>query len=70
AKYSVALSYYYFDGIEELYPKDKWIYLKKETTKHSYGITKNLKIANKPKAEELLILNYEPKRSLYNRIIK
>jgi len=60
-KGSVMISYYYFDGIYDLYPKDKWIYLEKEIAKFSYGITKNSKSTSRPVGKELLILNYEPK---------
>lgn len=51
AKYSVMVSYYYFDGIEELYPPNKWKYLRFGKTKHSS--------LYKSKSEELLILNYD-----------
>jgi DNA adenine methylase len=55
----IMLSYYYFDGIEDLYPKKKWKYLEFDKTKHSYGITMNSKNKERPKSTELLLLNYE-----------
>jgi DNA adenine methylase len=48
------LSYYYFDGIEELYPKDKFHYFSKEFSKSS----SNKK--NKDKGTEIIICNYNP----------
>lgn len=55
----VILSYYYFDGIEDLYPKDKWKYIEVEQTKCSKGITNNSKSKEKPKSIELIIMNYK-----------
>jgi DNA adenine methylase len=46
------LSYYYFNGIEELYPKDKFYYFKKEFTKTSSK--------NADKGEEIIICNFNP----------
>ena len=55
----IIVSYYYFDGIEQLYPKDKWKYIEIQQTKHSvYSIT------TRPYAPELLILNYEPTKNI------
>lgn len=56
----VYLSYYYFQGIEELYPKDKWVYYKKNTKKGA--ITKDGK---RPSATELLLVN----RALQYRLV-
>jgi DNA adenine methylase len=58
----IIVSYYPFDGIEQLYPKDRWIYITKTVTKHSGIFT--LKDEKKKKANELLILNYEPEKNL------
>lgn len=55
----IILSYYYFDGIEDLYPKKKWKYLEFDKTKYLYGLTMNSKNKERPKSTELLILNYE-----------
>ncbi len=54
AKYSVAISYYYFDGIEELYPKNKWNYL-------SYEITNRVpkSYQHRTRKKELLLTNYQ-----------
>lgn len=51
AKYSAMVSYYYFDGIEELYPPNKWKYLRFSKIKTSSPY--------RAKSEELLILNYD-----------
>lgn len=56
AKYSVMLSYYYFDGIEDLYPKGKWYYYSFGKVKHSYGVKEG---GARPRSTELLLLNYE-----------
>jgi DNA adenine methylase len=49
-----ALSYYYFDGIEDLYPKNKFNWIKKEFNKEA-GWKKNVIVK---KGIELLIMNY------------
>jgi len=55
----IIVSYYYFDGIEQLYPKDKWKYIEIQQPKDSvYSIT------TRPYATELLILNYEPTKNI------
>ena len=46
------LSYYYFNGIEEFYPKDKFYYFEKEFTKTSSKERK--------KGVEILITNFNP----------
>jgi len=52
---SVMVSYYYFPELEEMYPRDKWSYTKVTKIKHSSRSNKK----EKPRAEELLILNYD-----------
>ena len=52
---SVMVSYYYFPELDEMYPKDKWHYTKVTKTKYSSRSNKK----EKPRAEELLILNYD-----------
>ncbi|MEM2121755.1 MAG: DNA adenine methylase [Candidatus Woesearchaeota archaeon] len=57
ARYSVALSYAYFDGIEDLYPKNKWRY-------YEFLVYKCVpKKVNEKRNffRDLLIVNYEPK---------
>lgn len=51
AKYSVMVSYYYFDGVEELYPPGRWHYHRFEKIKFSG--------ANEDRVVELLITNYD-----------
>jgi len=51
------LSYYDFPELEEIYPSDKYIYTRKEYTKSSSD-----QRGHKPKAIEVLIMNYENKR--------
>lgn len=62
-KSSIMISYYYFDGIEELYPKEKWNYYSYDRSLSSQKCTK----AKRKKITELLILNYNPK-PLLNKI--
>ena len=50
---SVMVSYYYFPELEEMYPKDKWHYIKFEKAKRATTINRNQNV------EELLILNYD-----------
>jgi len=69
-KCSVLLSYYYFDEIEELYPKPKWNYEKIKATKHSYGITKSSKNNKKPESIELIITNYNYNTLLDKNILE
>lgn len=64
-KCSVMLSYYYFDGIEEMYPRDKWHYQEFSQFKHVYGFTKNNRNDKKrPRSIELIITNYKTKGEL------
>ena len=49
-----ALSYYYFEGLEEMYPQKDFRWVAKEFTKAA-GATKGKK---QNKGEELLIMNY------------
>ncbi len=51
---STIVSYVYFDGIEQLYPKDKWNYIEVEHVKHSNALKKV-----KDKYKELLLINYD-----------
>lgn len=74
AKYSVMVSYYEFEGIEDLYPPGKWTYLRFPKPKSAKGLTVNyydsqlkknglnddLQVMVKPYEDELLILNYAP----------
>jgi len=53
------LSYYSNPYVEDLYPRDEFIYLEKEVIKRSVFAKGDKK---KPKAKEILILNYEPKQ--------
>jgi len=64
-KGNILLSYYYFDGIEDLYSKTKWNYEEIKAIKHSYGITKNSKNDKKPEAIELIIANYKYHNSIF-----
>lgn len=50
------LSYYDHPLVDQLYGKYRKV--KKVTSKHSKGITVNSKVKTKPKATELLIMNY------------
>ncbi len=55
----IIVSYYYFDGIEDLYPKSKWRYIEIRRYKDSSSY-KNIR----EYATELLILNYEPTKNI------
>ena len=57
-----SLSYYYFPLLEELLPKDKYIWLQKEVFRSSAQGGNNHETKNKDqeKGVELLILNYDP----------
>ncbi len=52
-----AVSYYYFDGIEELYPQGKWRYERKQTYLRSQKVNND---EEKQKSTEILIMNYPP----------
>lgn len=52
ARYSVMISYYYFDMIEELYPRNRWAYLVLSTNRCIP------KIETRGKVQELLLSNY------------
>ena len=57
-----SLSYYYFPLLEELLPKDKYIWLEKEVNRSSANGGNNSENKGKQaKGVELLILNYDPK---------
>ena len=57
-----ALSYYYFPLLEELLPKDKYIWLEKEVFRSSaHGGNNSEGKGVQAKGMELLILNYDPK---------
>lgn len=53
AKYSVLVSYYYFNELETMYPRDKWVYEAINVPKYSTGSK-----GNKKRTDELLIRNY------------
>lgn len=53
------LSYYDFDGLDEMYPKDKFYWVVKSFTKASTTILKTNDVVDK-KGYELLIMNFEP----------
>jgi len=59
AKYSVMISYYYFDEIEKLYPQKKWIYHRFRKQKNSYSFVKTTF-----DVEELLLCNYNTELAL------
>lgn len=61
---SVLISYYRFDGIEDLYPTDKWTYIECERVNDSYGVTRYNKEKNRGTVRELIIMNYK-KEGLY-----
>ena len=57
-----SLSYYYFPLLEELLPKDKYIWLDKEVFRSSaHGGNNSEGKGEQAKGVELLILNYDPK---------
>ncbi len=57
-----SISYYYFPLLEELLPKDKYIWLEKEVRRPSAQGGNNSENKGKQvKGTELLILNYDPK---------
>ena len=64
AKYSVIVSYYYFDDIERLYPRGKWKYYEIISTKYSVVIRPTHENVQKTKAVELLLVNYNVKNNL------
>lgn len=64
AKGSVLISYYPFNGIEELYPRSKWRYYEVQSYLHSRGVTKSTKVRNRFTVKELLITNYESEDEL------
>ena len=56
-----SLSYYYFPLLEEMLPKDKYIWLEKEVTRTSAQGGNNSESKTKAeKGKELLVLNYDP----------
>ncbi len=60
-----SLSYYYFPLLEELLPKDKYIWLEKEVDRSSARGGNNCESKGKQeKGTELLILNYDPKTGI------
>lgn len=62
ADYSVMLSYEYFDGIYDLYPKSRWHYM--EIIKmRTVAYNSKTKEGIRRYAKELLIMNYKPKIS-------
>lgn len=57
-----SLSYYYFPLLEELLPRDKYIWLEKEVFRSSaHGGNNSESKGSQSKGLELLILNYDPK---------
>jgi len=62
---SIMISYYYFDDIEKLYPKNKWLYKKFKKVKHSAGLTKHSINNTRPRSEELLLMNYSFEKKLF-----
>jgi len=52
------VSTYYFAELEDLFPRDRWVWLEKEFAKHSTADK-----GKKKKATELLLLNYKPPKS-------
>lgn len=56
AKYSVMVSYQYFDGIYDLYPKSKWRYIEICERRSIYSNKHGMRVK---KAKELLIVNYD-----------
>jgi site-specific DNA-adenine methylase len=60
-----SLSYYYFPLLEELLPRDKYIWLQKEVNRSSAngGNNHETKSKEQEKGIELLILNYDPETS-------
>lgn len=57
-----ALSYYEDPRVYELYPPDEFVYLKKDVPKWS-SLVREEEGEKRPRAIELLILNYDPPRS-------
>ena len=57
-----ALSYYYFDELERLLPKDKYVWLEKDFFRSSASFSEN----KSTKGTELLILNYDPNLLINN----
>jgi DNA adenine methylase len=56
-----SLSYYYFPLLEELLPRDKYIWVQKEVNRSSaYGGNNSDKKSKPAKGIELLIMNYNP----------
>lgn len=57
-----SLSYYYFPLLEELLPRDKYVWLQKEVNRSSAngGNNHETKSKEQTKGVELLILNYDP----------
>jgi DNA adenine methylase len=53
-----ALSYYYFDELEEILPRNEYIWKSKEFTRVA-SFQKGMKAKNYDKGEELLIMNYD-----------
>ena len=54
--HKIILSYYYFPGIENLYPKGKWNYFEYKRYKYSYRVSTNGK---RQQSLELIITNFE-----------
>lgn len=59
-KGKVVVSYYPNPLVDELYPQHKWRRDEKQVMKHSMGITRNHSAIHRPRATELLLMNYEP----------
>ena len=60
-----SLSYYYFPLLEELLPKDKYIWLEKQVDRPSSRGGNNCEVKTESsKGTELLILNYDPKTGI------
>lgn len=57
-----SLSYYYFPLLEELLPKDKYVWVEKEMFRRSaHGGNNHSNKKKQSKGRELLIMNYDPK---------
>jgi DNA adenine methylase len=59
------VSSYYFRELEDLFPKDRWIWMEKEVSKSSTASA-----GKQEKAVELLLLNYKPSKSYVKHTAK
>ena len=66
---SIAVSYYPHPLVDELYPQERWYRLEHSVTKHSCNMSQQRSANYKPRATELLLLNYDPTTAGQNLLL-